>query len=782
MKTLKCRNKLLPTLLLIKLTIISITILIAVYSFSNRRVHAFASGPPAGYTDAPGEANCTACHTTYDLNTGPGSLRIEGLPETYSTNQEIPITIKMEQLDSIFFGFQLTALDSNGRRAGTLVVTNSDQTQLRNGNVSGNPRTYIEHTQNGIVPVEFDKKEWTFNWIAPDASTGPVTFYIAGNAADGNARPTNDHIYTTSLTVAAQNNPASFDLAVTPDTQTILAGGVASYSVTVSPTSDFTGDVSLSADGLPASSAISFEPQVINTSGSSIMTITTSSETPAGTYNLTITGTIGELQKSVGVSLIIEGNIPVPTVQLQQVVSGFSTPSYVTNAHDGSNRLFILEQPGRINVLQPGETTSQLFLDITSKVLSGGERGLLGLAFHPQFATNRRFFVNYTRRPDGATVIAEYRVSESDPNQAIDEEIVILTIPQPFANHNGGMIEFGADGYLYIAMGDGGSANDPGNRAQNIEELLGKILRIDIDNPSGDNPYSSPTDNPFYGETPGRDEIYALGLRNPWRFSFDRATQQLYVADVGQGQREEINIVNLGGNYGWRVYEGTRCTNLDPELCNVGEYIAPIAEYDHSNGRCSITGGYVYRGTIGTLLPGTYIYADYCTGEIFTLLDGIQNLLLDTDESISSFGEDEAGELYVVSRGGTIFRLVNPTPTPTCATDVTSQLEARFSRFTYRPMLRRSVQTITLTNTGSTDIEGPFSLVLDNLTDGISLIGRTGNTSCTTPAGSPYITLNQPEDNILSPGETISVKVRFKNPERSRIKYQLRVLAGNGER
>jgi len=358
-------------------------------------------------------------------------------------------------------------------------------------------------------------------------------------------------------------------------------------------------------------------------------------------------------------------------IQLQPVLTGFSSPVYVTHAHDGTNRLFIVEQPGRILVLQPGAATATVFLDITPKVLSGGEQGLLGLAFHPNYAFNRRFFVNYTRQADGATVIAEYRSSVADPNIADTAETTILVIPQPFANHNGGMIEFGPDGFLYIGMGDGGSGNDPGNRAQNINDLLGKMLRIDIDAPGV--PYSSPPDNPFVGATPGRDEIFAVGLRNPFRFSFDRGTGQLYAGDVGQGAREEIDIITLGGNYGWRVFEGTLCTNNDPGLCNPANFVPPIKEYDHSGGRCSIIGGYVYRGTRSTLPMGAYVFGDFCTGEIFQLLpatsSGAQTLLMDTSLSISSFGEDESGEIYVVDLNGTVHRLTGETGT----TEVTSE-------------------------------------------------------------------------------------------------------------
>lgn len=358
------------------------------------------------------------------------------------------------------------------------------------------------------------------------------------------------------------------------------------------------------------------------------------------------------------------------TIQLQQVAGGLAFPVFVASARDGSNRLFIVERAGKILLMPPGAPAplGTPFIDLTAKVLTGtsigDERGLLGLAFHPQFKTNRRFFVNYTRRPDGATVISEFKVSIGDANMADLDEKIILTIPQPFSNHNGGMMDFGKDNFLYISVGDGGSANDPGNRAQNTEELLGKILRIDVDTPNGNVPYSSPASNPFFGSTPGRDEIFAFGLRNPWRWSFDRMTGELYAGDVGQGQVEEIDIIQLGGNYGWRVFEGTRCTNLGPAQCIAANYTMPIYDYQQIGGRCSVTGGYVYRGSRGTLPAGSYLFGDYCTGELLLFQNGSVTPLLDSPYSISSFGEDEAGELYVVHLGsganGVVYRIVNP--------------------------------------------------------------------------------------------------------------------------
>jgi hypothetical protein len=350
---------------------------------------------------------------------------------------------------------------------------------------------------------------------------------------------------------------------------------------------------------------------------------------------------------------------------LTTVVSGLTQPVFVGHAGDGSNRLFIVERGGKIRVAQPGSSTTTVFLDIAARLKkTGGEQGLLGLAFHPQYEINGRFFVFYTKAVTGAVVVAEYRAS-ANPNVASTVERPLIEIAHPtYTNHNGGMLAFGPDGYLYVGVGDGGSGNDPNNHAQNKNSLLGKILRVDINTPGG---YLSPTTNPFYGAVPGREEVFAYGVRNPWRFSFDRETGQLWIGDVGQGAREEIHtpIVN-GGNYGWRVYEGTACTNLDPSRCNPGDFILPAIEYTHAGGRCSVTGGYVYRGGRNVFEPGTYLFGDYCTGEIWTRTGDTSTRILDTSMNISSFGEDETGELYVVNyTGGTVSRF--GAPLPTCA-------------------------------------------------------------------------------------------------------------------
>ncbi len=361
-----------------------------------------------------------------------------------------------------------------------------------------------------------------------------------------------------------------------------------------------------------------------------------------------------------------------PSVTLQPFLTGLSSPVFLTNAKDGSNRLFVVQQGGIIKVVQPGSNAVSNFVDISSKLNAGGEQGLLGLTFHPQFASNGYFFLNYTRASDGATIIARYKtINTTNALGDANSERIILTIPQPFSNHNGGTIEFGPDGNLYIGMGDGGSANDPDNRAQNIDSLLGKFLRItpDVSGNNANPAYTIPADNPFVGVA-GADEIYAVGLRNPFRWSFDRGgTQQLWAADVGQGAREEVDIISKGNNYGWRIVEGTICNpGINGGNCTTSNFTAPLFDYTHAAGRCSITGGNVYRGTQSTVPTGAYIYGDYCTGEILMWNNNQQTLLIDSPRNISSFGENEVGEIFVVGIGGTIEKLTSLNPTAAGAT------------------------------------------------------------------------------------------------------------------
>lgn len=350
----------------------------------------------------------------------------------------------------------------------------------------------------------------------------------------------------------------------------------------------------------------------------------------------------------------------VNQVNLQWVADGFTKPLGVT--HAGDDRLFVIEQNGRIKILHEGNATAETFLNLESVVNSGGnEQGLLGLAFHPDYQNNGRFFLNYTHA-NGSTVIAEYLVSADNPNQAdATSERVLMMIGQPFSNHNGGQIAFGADGYLYIGMGDGGSQNDPQNVAQDKSSLLGAILRIDVDN--GD-PYGIPQDNPYVGDDNGRNEIWSIGWRNPWRISFDRLTGDMFIADVGQNEWEEISYEaagSLGGqNYGWRIFEGDACYLDD---CSTPNLTPPIAQYNHNEGHCSVTGGYMYRGSDHPALYGNYFFADYCSGamwRIFPNSAGTWDMaeVARTGFLVSSFGEDAQGEVYVVDQiGGSVYKL-----------------------------------------------------------------------------------------------------------------------------
>jgi Glucose/sorbosone dehydrogenases len=380
---------------------------------------------------------------------------------------------------------------------------------------------------------------------------------------------------------------------------------------------------------------------------------------------------------------LVSGQTLLPTFRLlQDHITGLSAPLLLTHAGDGTRRKFIVEQGGIIKVVQPGSTTPTQFINLDPIVLSGGERGLLGLAFHPNFETNSYFFVNYTRNGDGATVISRFTATNNNTIGDPNSERILLVITQPFSNHNGGGIEFGPDGNLYIGMGDGGSGNDPGSRAQNINDLLGKFLRItpDVSGVNTNPAYTNPPDNPYVGIA-GADEIYAIGLRNPFRWSFDRGgSNQLWAGDVGQGNWEEVSVINRGGNYGWRAYEGFACTGLDPNLCTGGAnpivHSQPVLNYSSAspNPECSITGGYVYRGVLNSRTKGEYIFGDYCSGKIWSWFNSQQIQLIDTARNITSFGQDEDGELYVVGGGGTIDKVLNNKPSADFGGDLTTDI------------------------------------------------------------------------------------------------------------
>jgi glucose/arabinose dehydrogenase len=349
-----------------------------------------------------------------------------------------------------------------------------------------------------------------------------------------------------------------------------------------------------------------------------------------------------------------------PGIKLVKKSSGIEKPTHVTDARDGSGRLFATEQEGRIILLKNFEPQKTPFLDIRDRVSCCVERGLLSVVFPDGYRAKRYFYVNYTDR-SGDTVVARYRVGQ-DPDRADPgSEEIILQVKQPFANHNGGLLVFGPDGYLYIGMGDGGAGGDPFGNGQKPGVLLGKMLRIDVE--SGAKPYAVPPGNPFVGKKGFRPEIWALGLRNPWRFSFDRLTGDLYIADVGQNKYEEVHFQpksSRGGeNYGWNILEGMHC--FRSKKCDTRDLTMPVAEYDHSKG-CSITGGMVYRGKEFAALDGIYFYADYCSGRVWGLRRSGKEWqakeLLDTDLAVSTFGEDEEGNLYIADHeGGALHRL-----------------------------------------------------------------------------------------------------------------------------
>jgi glucose/arabinose dehydrogenase len=359
-------------------------------------------------------------------------------------------------------------------------------------------------------------------------------------------------------------------------------------------------------------------------------------------------------------------------VVLTPVVSGLASPVQVVNAGDGSGRLFVVEQGGVVRVVKNGVLLPTPFINIADLLSTGGERGLLGIAFHPNYKTNGRFFLYFTRRNDGYIAISEYHRSSSNPDVATRVGAKrIITISHPYTNHNGGRMAFGRDGYLYIGTGDGGSAGDPGNRAQSLSVLLGKMLRIDVNGTVGSRNYRIPSSNPYVGR-PGLNEIWSRGLRNPWGWSFDKVTGDLWIGDVGQNKYEEIDRSIVSGkstsggkgvNYGWRIMEGRHCYR-PATGCNTTGLKFPVVEYSHSQG-CAVTGGYAYRGSAVLALYGRYVFGDYCSGTIWTIsrkavAPATKSLLLSTSLNISSFGQDEHGELYVLDLGGTLYKIEAP--------------------------------------------------------------------------------------------------------------------------
>lgn len=408
-----------------------------------------------------------------------------------------------------------------------------------------------------------------------------------------------------------------------------------------------------------------------------------------------------------------------------KVAGGFSQPLFLTSPVGDQTRLFVVEQGGTIRIIKSGTVLGAPFLDVRTKVSSDGERGLLGLAFHPSYASNGYFYINYTNT-SGNTVIARYKVSANPDIADASSETIMMTVTQPFSNHNGGMLAFSPnDDHLYIGLGDGGSGNDPGNRAQDGETELGKMLRINVGNGTS---FTAPADNPFNSNPDVLDTIWSLGFRNPWRYSFDRLNGDLYIGDVGQGSREEISVQpgsSTGGeNYGWRCMEGKECTGLSGCTCNAPGLTIPIHDYGHAGGNCSVTGGYVYRGTAIPDLDGTYFFADFCTGKIWSFVRSgntanqftdrtaeLRPIRGETINNVSSFGEDDKGEIYIIDRDGEIFKIVDkstvpqptpvPTPVPTPAPTAPPSANAVLSKFSPGTAGVRNTLTVTGAQKGS---------------------------------------------------------------------------------
>jgi glucose/arabinose dehydrogenase len=383
----------------------------------------------------------------------------------------------------------------------------------------------------------------------------------------------------------------------------------------------------------------------------------------AQTGRALVTTALIVLAAAMGAAGCFSGQASGPQAEVSlravEVASGLSNPLYLT-APAGDDRLFVVEQVGRVRIIKGGVLLPQPFLDITARVSSDGERGLLSIAFHPQYATNGYLYASYTDLA-GDTRIERYSVSPANPDAADPASAqLVLFVAQPYPNHNGGLVVFGPDGMFYVGLGDGGGGGDPQNNGQSRATLLGKLLRLDID---GGTPYAIPAGNPFIGQAGARAEIWALGLRNPWRFTFDRVAGLLYVADVGQSQWEEVHVVAAnrpGVNYGWRILEGSQCYGAT--TCNSQGLERPVLQYSHAEG-CSVTGGAPYRGSRIPGIVGHYFYSDYCAGFLrsFRYANGQavdqRSWEVGSLGSVLSFGEDVAGELYVLSANGRVYRL-----------------------------------------------------------------------------------------------------------------------------
>jgi glucose/arabinose dehydrogenase len=456
-----------------------------------------------------------------------------------------------------------------------------------------------------------------------------------------------------------------------------------------------------------------------------------------------------------------------PNVGLKLVAGNLDSITNIVNAGDGSGRLFLTLQGGRIVIYNGTQILPTPLINLESLITSprDNEQGLLGLAFHPNYASNRYFYVDYTDRNGiGNTVIARYQTRADDPNRAdLASGTILLTVTQPFTNHNGGQLQFGADGYLYIGLGDGGSGGDPQGNGQKLNTLLGKILRIDVDHTTASPPlpYAIPPDNPFVSTANTRDEIWAYGVRNPWRFSFDRTTHDLLIGDVGQNSFEEIDVqpaASTGGeNYGWNVMEGKHCYP-DPGVtnCNDGTLTLPVLEYSHASGRCSVTGGYRYRGTQIPSLAGKYLYADFCTGEVWTATpDGggvwSSGLLVNTPYLVSTFGQDEQGELYLAHRDGSgaFYKFV-----PSLAVSDVTMVEGNSGT-------SNAVFTVTVSPAPSGTLMVNFATADGTATAGSDYVARTGVLSFAAGTSSQTVAVQVLGDTAVENDETFTLTASY---------------------
>lgn len=501
---------------------------------------------------------------------------------------------------------------------------------------------YFIRVSGGLEETRYALRLSAFNDAAGETLATAQDLGTVGNVSvqDWVGRSDRRDYYKLSIAADSQITVGLSNLAADANLQLLRGDGSVLQSSTNSSTTAETIDISLAT-------------------GSYYLQVFSGTPTANTPYQLAIAATLGNTPSPN------PNPSPFPTnISLQPVITGLNQPVYVTHAGDGSDRLFVVEQDGQIRIFQNGALLSTPFLDISDRVLNAGEQGLLSIAFPPDYLNKGHFYVYYTNNA-GNNVVARYNITSANIADPTSEQIVLTLNHPTYANHNGGQLAFGPDGFLYIATGDGGGGGDPNNNAQTGTSLLGKILRIDVESP-GTATYTIPSSNPFTATNDPlnayRDEIWAVGLRNPWRFSFDRQTGDLYIGDVGQGAYEEVDFQaanSAGGqNYGWRLMEGSqRYNNYSGSIAGL---TLPVAEYDHSLGS-SITGGFVYRGTANPTLQGVYFYGDFITGRVWGLRrNGAlweNRLLLDTDYSISTFGQDEQGNVYVADYSGGLYRI-----------------------------------------------------------------------------------------------------------------------------